>query len=346
MGNWGIIGHEREIKGIEAFLSGTWHPHAFLLVGPPQVGKGTLARRLAQALNCLAPPPQRPCQLCPQCQRIASSLHPDVYLVTVEPGGKEVRISQIRELEHWLYLKPYEGRMRVAIIDPADAMNIEAQNAFLKTLEEPPEQAVLILVACHEGRLLPTVRSRCQRVALAPVPIPLLASALAQMGVREGELFARLAQGRPGLALTLAYEPDLWARWQEEAQRAASLPHMSIRDRLQLAQALASAEAGQGSPKGLLWALDVWERWWEDVLLVQGGALHLAAHLHLLPQLEASAQIPSQEVQAFLWAIMRTRQYLESNVNARLALEILLLEAPQVPSDNSKGALAVEAGAC
>ncbi len=327
MGRWDLIGHDGPIQALEAWLARGRLPHALLVVGPPQVGKGTLALRLAQALNCIAPPKERPCGHCHQCRRIAQGIHPDVQVMSMETGHKEIRIAQVRGLERSLYLKPYEGRMRVAIVDPADAMNLEAQNAFLKTLEEPPDQVTLVLVTAREMRLLPTVRSRCHRLALCPVPTVVLAAALKERGLPPEEAYAlaRLADGRPGLAIALATDPSLAQRWQEEVRRAASIPLLGVRKRLEMAQAIA-AEPG---PWGPAWALEVWRRWWRDVLLVQSGAQELVSHVTMMDELESLASaVPPAMVAAFLEALSRTLSYLEDNVNPRLALEALLLEAP------------------
>jgi DNA polymerase III subunit delta' len=327
MGRWGLIGHDGPLQALEAYLAAGRLPHAFLIVGPPQVGKGTLALRLAQALNCVAPPKERPCGHCHQCRRIAQGIHPDVQVMSVEGGHREIRIAQVRELERSLYLKPYEGRMRVAIVDPADAMNLEAQNAFLKTLEEPPDQVTLVLVTAREMRLLPTVRSRCHRLALCPVPTAVLAAALEERGLPGAEAYAlaRLAHGRPGLAIALATGPSLAQRWQEEVHRAASIPRLGVRQRLEMAQAIAA----EPDPWGPAWVLEVWRRWWRDVLLVQSGAQELVSHVTMMDELESLASsVPPAMVAPFLEAISRTLSYLEDNVNPRLALEALLLAAP------------------
>jgi len=346
--DWGLIGQGRAVRALAAALRQGRLAHAHLLVGPAHVGKGTLALRLAQALNCQSGPDERPCLGCRQCRRVQERLHADLHLLTVETGHREIRIAQVRELERALSLKPFEGRTRVAIVDPADAMNLEAQNAFLKTLEEPPPDTVLVLVTARETALLPTIRSRCQRTALGAAPVGELAEALAAGGLspEEAERLARWSEGRPGLALTLAREPDLRRRRQEEAERALSLAEMPLPRRLALAEELAQLFAAEGRDRSgeedgppapaarfgeRLWAvLDVWQAAWRDVLLAATGAEEGVVHREWLGQLRAlAARMPLREVDAFLRALAEARRYLEDNVNPRLVLEDLLLSAPQ-----------------
>ena len=145
---WQTLGQDRAVAALQRGLAQGRRAHAYLLVGPSQVGKRTLALELAQALNCEGP--ETPCQECSPCRRIAASLHADVQVVGVEAtdGGvhKHISIDQIRELGRVVSLRPFEGRCRVVIIDPADAMNEAAQNAFLKTLEEPPPDVLFVLI--------------------------------------------------------------------------------------------------------------------------------------------------------------------------------------------------------
>src|SRR3989337_2445199 len=159
---WGLMGQERAVAALERALREGRVAHAYLIVGPERVGKHTLALKLAPALNCEgrvgAGAPTyggdehavEPCGECAPCRRIAGGIHADVQTVTVEEGEegaqKGIHVSQIRDIERSAALKPFEGRSRVVIIDPAEEMNAAAQNAFLKTLEEPPPQVVFALV--------------------------------------------------------------------------------------------------------------------------------------------------------------------------------------------------------
>ncbi|HXG42716.1 MAG TPA: DNA polymerase III subunit delta' [Dehalococcoidia bacterium] len=346
MRDWGLIGQGRAVRTLDAALrQGRLH-HAHLLVGPPHVGKGTLALRLAQALNCQAPLQERPCLSCRQCRRLEGRLHADLHLLTVEPPHREIRIVQVRELERALALKPFEGRTRVAIVDPADAMNLEAQNAFLKTLEEPPPDTVLVLVTARETVLLPTIRSRCQRTALGTAPAADLAHALMEEGLGrdDAELLARWSEGRPGLALSLARDPEMRRQREAEVDRALSLAEMPLPRRLALADELAQLLTANGrdreegappapaAPFGeRLWrVLDVWQSVWRDVLLVAVGAEGGIVHRERLDGLRAlAARVSAGQVMAFLRALWEARRYLEENVSPRLVLEDMLLEAPQ-----------------
>jgi DNA polymerase-3 subunit delta' len=174
-----------------ALRRGTLH-HAYLLGGPPGVGKADAARLLAQAANCEGGTGgpggfrEDPCGACTPCRKIARSIHPDVLVLRTEremvkAGSWEPRsgrspssaivVDQVRDLvDHRLALRRFEGRRRFVIVDPAEAMNPQAQNALLKTLEEPPDDTTLVLVSANPDALLPTIRSRCLRVTFVPRP--------------------------------------------------------------------------------------------------------------------------------------------------------------------------------
>ena len=130
--------------------------HAYLIVGGRGTGKRTLARLVAQSLFCMAG--EKPCDICPACKRFLAGSHPDAR--TVAPKGKSIGVDEVRQLIDWLSVKPYEGGYRSVIVEDADRMTLSAQNAFLKTLEEPGDRTVFFLLAESLNALVPTVRSR------------------------------------------------------------------------------------------------------------------------------------------------------------------------------------------
>ncbi|MGP1674214.1 MAG: hypothetical protein ACTS8Z_03240 [Candidatus Limnocylindrales bacterium] len=194
-------------------------PHAILLVGPAGVGKTTLAEDLAAGLLCTATDPAaRPCGACRACRLVAKDRHPDVHRLGPDGPGRQVviggpgsRVRGIRDLIAELALMPVEGGARVAIVESAQRMNEDAQAALLKTLEEPPDGVTIVLCADAEEPLLPTIRSRTARLRLGPVGTRDVEAILADQDGIEPALAARLARlalGRPGLALTWARQPD------------------------------------------------------------------------------------------------------------------------------------------
>lgn len=194
-------------------------PHAVLLVGPAGVGKTTLAEDLAAGLLCTATDPlARPCGTCRACRLVARDRHPDVHRLGPHGPGRQVviggpgsRVRGVRDLIAELALMPVEGGARVAIVESAQRMNEDAQAALLKTLEEPPDGVTIVLCADAEEPLLPTIRSRTARLRLGPVGTRDVEAILShQDGIEPAHAarLARLALGRPGLALAWARQPD------------------------------------------------------------------------------------------------------------------------------------------
>ena len=212
-----IVGQERVTERLtRALAAGTAH-HAYLFDGPEGVGKRTTARAFAMSANCLAPPsPGAACGTCEACRKIAEDLHPDVISFGVfdEEGKVKGQKDRIRKLIGTLAFPPHEGRTRVVIVDPADGIEEEQSNVFLKTLEEPPPRTHFILVTPRAASLRVTIRSRCQRGSFRALSDEEVARVIVQSGeidnctkeqVAEA---ASLAQGSPGRALALLADGD------------------------------------------------------------------------------------------------------------------------------------------
>jgi len=339
-----FIGNERAVGALKRALAGGMTQHAHLFVGPEHVGKATLATWLAQALNCAAtnpivaqgPSPEiGPCGECSPCLRIAGSKHADVFTISVEPTSDGplrtgITVDQIREVAGIVALAPYEGRTRVVTVDPADGMTTPAQNAFLKTLEEPPPNVVFVLIAADEEALLSTIRSRCQRIELRLVPVGEIESALTAGGAEaeQARTYARLSGGRPGLAFAMANDAEYMVRRSEMIEQARSLTAMTIADRMDLAEKLAEKFRNNRAP--MLERLRGWQVWWRDVVLVQSGAPDAVVNVDLETELahDATSCDPAAVV-AFVKALSDAREHLRVNVLARLAFEALLLDAPR-----------------
>ncbi len=209
-----ILGNPRVKKILRLALERNRVPSSLLFSGPPGVGKRSLARILAQAINCEREKGDA-CGVCPTCVAISGGRLPDVW--EIEPEGQVIKIEQIRALKQAAYLRPMVARKRVFIIDDADKMNEEAANSLLKTLEEPPLFSHIILLTSNHHLLPPTVLSRCQVLQFIPVGKGEIKRALVEKGCPEekAKILSLIVGGNLGKAL----EVD-WERVQAEREEA------------------------------------------------------------------------------------------------------------------------------
>lgn len=208
-----IVGHDRSISLLRGMLSGGAVPHALLLSGPMGIGKATAALAFVRALHCRELPDDC-CDQCDSCDRFLRQVHPD--LLQVVPDENVIKIGQVRAMQEQLVSRTVGAGRCAVIIDQAETLNASAANCLLKTLEEPPGDTVLLLVANETTTLLPTVLSRCQRVVFAPLSDADLDAVLKRQGVgaEAARSIAGHAQGSPGRALALL-ERD-FASWRAE----------------------------------------------------------------------------------------------------------------------------------
>lgn len=319
--NWGMIGHRWAVDMLARRLDSGRLGHAYLITGPSGSGRSTLALRLAQAMNCTGSPV--PCGVCRSCDLIAREGHADIHRLV--PDGRSIKIEQVRNLQHDLALRPVEAPYRVAIIEQAQTATGHAADALLKTLEEPPPTTRLILTADAAENLLPTMVSRCQVIALRPVPVGDIAQAVASryaLSADEASMLAHLAGGRPGWALRAAEDPEVLAARAEIFDGLLGALAADRGGRFSYVEGIYRSDA-------LPLLLDTWQSWWRDVLLLAEGSRTAPVNADRVTDLErVAASVTPEEARRALRATRQTIDALERNANTRLALDVLMLDMP------------------
>ncbi|WP_298820189.1 DNA polymerase III subunit delta' [Chloroflexus sp.] len=337
---WNVDGHEWAIAQLRSNIRANRVAHAYLFTGPPGIGKSLLALRMAQALTCERQTGD-PCLQCRTCRRVERGNHPDVRVAGMETQAaaakadeaarqKELKIATIREWQRDLALRPYEAARRVLILRDAERLSEEAANAMLKTLEEPPEFATLLLVA-HSNELLPTIVSRCRVLRLRPLSREQVAAALRARGAtpeRAVEL-AAWSGGRVGWAITMLADETAQAARREQLAALIALREQDLSAGLQWAEQRAK-EYRAGEQETVLAWLELWQSWWRDVVYVAAGCDEAVTNVDRRAELAALArQVKPAEALAFWQQIVMTGQQLRENVNPQLALEHLVLHLPR-----------------
>ena len=342
LSNWQVIGHDWAVRALARRLAADRVAHAYLFTGPHSIGKTTLARALAQALECTST--NRPCGECAACQKIARDRHPDVQLVegvpprydfdkeasppprTNDGERRTLRIKQVRDIERFVSRSPFEGYWKIVILRRFEEAEDPAANAFLKTLEEPPAHTRLILTARDASLLLPTIASRCQVFALRPLALAQVESALRERWHAEpaqARLLAHLSGGRLGWAVRASADHTLLDARREH------LDSLNVALSEGRAERLARAGDLAKETDTLPELLEQWIGWWRDVLLIQNGEHARVTNVDREEKLrDHAARFRLEEVQGALKSLRATTRYLTQNVNARLAMEVLLLSLP------------------
>ncbi len=330
---WNIVGHEHAIDLLRRTLIAQQVRHAYLLTGPEHIGKSLLARRFAQTLLCTGGPdphqaPANPCNTCLSCRKVMHDNHPDLHIIAREPGKQFILIEQVRMLQSDAARKTLEGRRNIFILQDAHEMNPQAANCLLKTLEEPEQDVVLLLTAPDPGLLLPTILSRVQQVSLHLLTTSQIKNALVEQwetDPEEATLIAALAAGRMGWAISAVEDDDVLAERKLQLETLIKLPSLNKVQRFDIAQRLSS-----DSDKART-MLELWLLWWRDVVLAANNSLDLTVNVDLRDVLKRhAARVGTTQAERMVRSILGTMEALDQNVNARTALEVLMLDMPRI----------------
>jgi DNA polymerase-3 subunit delta' len=330
---WHIHGHEWAVNLLRTHAAGDKRRHAYLLAGPQGVGRRTLALYFAQALNCTAAQtPGDYCDECRDCRQIAAMAHPDMSVLEPDAGHKDIRIDQVRELQHTLALSPYAAKYRIALLPDFQRATEAAANALLKTLEEPPEKVILLLTADTLESLLPTIVSRCEVIRLRPSSITSTEDYLqSERGLtpEQAHLLAHLSGGRIGAAIRLAEDTDAQSRRVEALETLLALLPAKRYERFKLAEDLSRPYDKAREKAGEM--LPIWLSFWRDVFVDASGADLPLVNVDFADKVdEVAAALDARTARALVLAHEEALAQLDAYANVRLLLEDLTLRWPHL----------------
>ena len=326
--NWDLAGHEWAVDMLKKHVIHGTTRHAYLFAGPPGLGRRTLALRFAQALNCQTPvEPGIPCGECRDCKQIAAMQHADLTITRADAEGGTMKVDQIREARKTLTFKPYQSKYRVALFLRFQEANDSAANALLKTLEEAPSYAVLILTADTPEQLLPTIVSRCEVLRLRPLAIDDVQQALEDKGyeTRQAKLIAHISGGRFGYARHLLESESLL---DERDTRLNDLQDLISASRV---QKFAYADKLSRDKDSMRQAILIWLSYWRDVMLRTAHAETPLVNVDRNMEIEAIAgRMDLSSARLVVSGLESTLEKMERNVNTKLLAEVLLLDLPKL----------------
>jgi DNA polymerase-3 subunit delta' len=330
-----IIGQEKAITMLAAFLGNETIPHALVFSGLSGTGKMAAAIAFAMACNCTAAQPGSDdggaggpsekaavsaCGRCRSCKKIKSANHPDI--LHLKPSGNLIKVKQIRELLDTIALRPFEAKTRVVILQDAHTMNPSAGNALLKVLEEPPKNTIFILTTGECSGLMPTIVSRCQHVIFRPIDRKLIETALIDThGISPPDAAAASQLSGGSLSFALRVLNSNWMHYRKWLlNEAAALPDNSPGIHLALAAVLADRKERVAD------AVSILKSWFRDLLVFKHAPGKIINRdLTDLVQMAAQKET-SESLLKKLKALDTVSRRIEGNANVRLCLETLMLK--------------------
>jgi DNA polymerase-3 subunit delta' len=315
-----IAGHERIIEVFRRSVRAGRTSHSYIFEGIPGSGRRKTAVALIQALFC-ATVEDDACGVCPSCRKVAGGNHADIHFVEPLPDKRDISVDQLREIQRELSLRPYEAPRKACIMEPAERMSVNAANSLLKTLEEPPGNAIIILLSVNADLLLPTIRSRCQLIRFSPLSTENIRLLLEKNGVDHAAavLRADMSEGSMQRAEELDDE-------SMNSRRDALINLLGTFDMGHIKSVFESAEEFSGNRDETLESLDMLLSFTRDIVYLTAGHGDTVTS-SLRPMLDnLAARISPEKALQLMADIMETRRAVQRNANNKLAMDCLFMK--------------------
>ena len=318
-----VVGHTEIIEYMKNAVKQDKVSHAYILNGPKGSGKKLLAKLFAQELQC-ENTGDEPCNKCHSCRQAMSGNHPDIIRVTHEKPNS-ISVDEIRvQINEDIQVKPYNGKYKIYIVPDADLMTVQAQNALLKTIEEPPSYAVIFLLTENADSLLPTICSRCVMLKLRNIKDKLVKKYLMEtleIPDYKADVCTAFAQGNVGRAIMLANSEHFNEIKEEAIQLLKNIDTMEVSDLVEAVKRITAYKIEIND------YLDILMIWYRDVLIYKATKnIDRVIFSEQLDYIKERAKKSSYEgIETILNALEKAKTRLKANVNFDLVMELLLL---------------------
>jgi DNA polymerase-3 subunit delta' len=318
-----IIGHEKIKEHLQKAIESDHVSHAYILTGETGMGRKSLANAFSMTLLCERGKSD-PCMECHACKQVMTNNHPDLIFVTHEKTGS-IGVDDIRgQINDTIMIRPYSSYYKIYIVDEAEKMTVQAQNALLKTIEEPPSYAIIMLLTTNQEAFLPTILSRCVQLKLKPQTDAVVKSYLmGSLGIKESraDIYAAFARGNLGRAIHLASSEEFQLLYSELLHMLKHLKEMDIMELLFYIKKMKDENLD------IYDCLDFMQLWYRDILMYKVtqdiNLLIFREEFNTMKEMSASSAYDG--IETILKAIDKARIRLDANVNMELAMELMLL---------------------
>lgn len=318
-----IIGHEKIKEHLQKAIESDHVSHAYILTGETGMGRKSLANAFSMTLLC-EKGKSDPCMECHACKQVMTNNHPDLIFVTHEKPGS-IGVDDIRgQINDTIMIRPYSSYYKIYIVDEAEKMTVQAQNALLKTIEEPPSYAIIMLLTTNQEAFLPTILSRCVQLKLKPQTDAVVKSYLmGSLGIKESraDIYAAFARGNLGRAIHLASSEEFQLLYSELLHMLKHLKEMDIMELLFYIKKMKDENLD------IYDCLDFMQLWYRDILMYKVtqdiNLLIFREEFNTMKEMSASSAYDG--IETILKAIDKARIRLDANVNMELAMELMLL---------------------
>ncbi len=313
-----FVGHQKQWEFLKKKFESNQLSHAYLFVGPEEIGKRKVAFDFVKMINCEGDDEKGECR---NCKLIESEKHPDVLMVGIKEDKSEIEISQIREIQQFLNLKPYYSLFKTIIINEAEKMNQEAQSCFLKTLEEPKGKTIFILISSFPDIILPTILSRCQVLKFFFVESPKIKEFLLKKGANpeEAQFLSLVSEGRPGRAIKLFLNKEMLKEEGEILKEILKICNNNLALRFKYIKDLPDEKINI--------FLSVFRRYLRDLLFLKLGIDNQRFKKNNREVVDIFKKMPILKLKKIIKLLEEISFYISAtNINPKLALEILLLD--------------------